>query len=97
MRADVARAYRAGWFGILVQLGVVTLAALAVGAVVTESSVRDVLGALGADSVPARRAADAVTFAVKNVVVIPVYLAALLIASGAVPVERTAARAGAAG
>ncbi|MBO0900787.1 hypothetical protein J1G43_12505 [Cellulomonas sp. zg-ZUI22] len=89
VRADVAHAYRVGWFGILVRLGVVTGAALAVGAgveaVVTESSVRTVLSALVPDGAPARRVAVAVTFAVKNVVVIPVYVAALLIASGAVP------------
>jgi hypothetical protein len=86
--SDVVRAYRTGFWGIVIQLTVVTLVVLAFNAVfeslVTTSAVGDVLDALHWDASVARETTLAITFAVKNFLVIPLYIAAMLIASGVI-------------
>lgn len=86
---DVAQAVRTGWVVLMIHLAVVTLVALmlgaALGAVVDDRSVRSLLVAAHLDPAPAQQAADAITFAIKNFVVIPVYLMAMLQSVRAVP------------
>jgi type IV secretory pathway VirB6-like protein len=82
--SDISRAYREGWVGIVIELAVVTIVVLlfnaAFDAVVTARSLR----AVNVNPDVAARTADAVIFAVKNVVVIPLYLTAMLVASGVI-------------
>ena len=86
---DIGRAVRTGWPSILIQLAVVTLVVLAFNAaleaVVDDRSVRSLLVAARLDPAPAGRAAAAVLFAVKNFVVIPLYVMAMLQSIHAVP------------
>ena len=75
--SDISHALRTGWAPIMIRLTVVTLVALAFGAAV--EAVLDLGWA------PSRQAADAIVFAVKNAVVIPVYLMAILHSLHVVP------------
>ncbi|MDL5352441.1 hypothetical protein [Microbacterium sp. zg-YB36] len=79
---DVAHAWRGGWTAILLQLTVLTALILVfnVGfeSVMTTDNVATFLTALDLNPVHAGRTNDAVIFAVKNIVVIPVYLVAML-------------------
>lgn len=85
---DVAHAYRSGWSSILVQLTVVTVVVVTfnvgVDSLVSTTAVRDVLGAFHLAAGYAEQAAVAAIFAVKNFVVIPIYLVSLLMASEAI-------------
>ena len=85
---DIVHAYRTGWVGILIQLAVVTAIILGFNAVfeslVTAESARGMLTALQWDTSRAEATALAITFAVKNFVVIPLYLVAMLVASGVI-------------
>ncbi|MBN9604985.1 MAG: hypothetical protein J0G30_00025 [Actinomycetales bacterium] len=82
----IATAWRADWGGILVRLAVVTAIVLlfnaAVEALVTADRLAALPGPWRTDPAQADALRRAATFAVKNAVVIPVYLAAMLGASG---------------
>ncbi|MFE1664368.1 hypothetical protein [Microbacterium sp. P02] len=79
---DISHAWRSGWAGILLQLTVVTALALILNAAfeyaVTVDRTTTLLAALNVDPAYAHRTTDAVTFAVKNLIVIPVYLMAMM-------------------
>ncbi|WP_250009930.1 hypothetical protein [Actinoplanes sp. M2I2] len=87
--ADIAHAVRTGWPAILIELAVVTLVALAVNAVlatlINDGTVRALLDAAHLHAAPAPQTADAITFAIKNLVVIPLYVMATLHSIHAVP------------
>jgi len=79
---DIATAWRSGWLGILLQLTVVTAVILFFNAVVefvvTTPRTTSLLIALGLDPAAAAPTTIAAIFAVKNIVVIPVYLMSML-------------------
>lgn len=79
---DLATAWQRGRLSILVQLGVVTVLILIFNAVfeavVTVDAVTGLLAALRLDTSYSGATTDATVFAVKNFVVIPVYLLAML-------------------
>ena len=79
---DIAHAMRSNWAGTVLQLIVVTALILVFNAVfeyaVTVDRVRTLFTAVTLDLAYAGRTTDAVTFAVKNLIVIPVYLMTML-------------------
>ena len=79
---DISHAWRGNWAGIPLQLTVVTALILifntAFEYAVTVDRTTTLLTALNFDPAYAHRTTDAVTFAVKNLIVIPVYLMAMM-------------------
>ena len=88
LRRDVVHGYRAGWLSILVQLIVVTVVAMTFNFIVESfiipAAARGVVITLPITATYGDQIALATTFAVKNFVVIPIYLASILMASKAI-------------
>ena len=82
LAGDMYRAIHTGWGAILIQVAVVTLVILAFNAaleaLLNERSLRSLLITTRQGPASAQQAADAVIFFVKNVVVIPIYVMAIL-------------------